>query len=206
MTFASTILHATHSYCGFVVSLLSQENWQPLIHAQEKDVLDWAACVNNNRLVLCYLHDVKVRFHRSPCLELVSCKFSCMYEYSVAVWANAHVHVHVHQDTTDRYCNIVSAQRATGTFYIHMQIIIFTRVDCMYMTYVLLRVSCTCTTWRQASDSRRFRSTSAASSATPARRKTPRYLFTEEFPPPPHPFPQFLVNWELFVNQGRSKR
>ena len=27
----------------------------------EKDVLEWVACVKQNLLVLCYLHDVKVR-------------------------------------------------------------------------------------------------------------------------------------------------
>ena len=26
----------------------------------EKDVLEWAASISHNRLVLCYLHDVKV--------------------------------------------------------------------------------------------------------------------------------------------------
>ena len=37
-----------------------QEKWTDLVEEHEKDVLNWAACVNKDFLVLCYLHDVKV--------------------------------------------------------------------------------------------------------------------------------------------------
>jgi len=45
-----------------------QVNWQTLIAEDDHDVLEWAGCVNNNRLVLCYLHDVKVSACLSVCL------------------------------------------------------------------------------------------------------------------------------------------
>ncbi|XP_041479677.1 prolyl endopeptidase-like isoform X1 [Lytechinus variegatus] len=35
------------------------ENWEDLVCESETDVLEWAACVNQTKLVLCYLHDVK---------------------------------------------------------------------------------------------------------------------------------------------------
>ena len=41
----------------------SQEHWLPLVAEQEKNVLEWTACVNGNRLVLCYLQDVKACVH-----------------------------------------------------------------------------------------------------------------------------------------------
>lgn len=34
-------------------------NWTTIIEEHEKDVLEWASCVNETKLVLCYLHDVK---------------------------------------------------------------------------------------------------------------------------------------------------
>ena len=41
------------------LSHLMQDHWLPLVAEQEKDVLEWTACVNGNRLVLCYMQDVK---------------------------------------------------------------------------------------------------------------------------------------------------
>ena len=36
-----------------------EENWATLIAEHSKDVLDWASCVNDDKLILGYLHDVK---------------------------------------------------------------------------------------------------------------------------------------------------
>lgn len=39
------------------------EHWITLIREHEKDVLEWASPINNNQLVLCYIHDVKSALH-----------------------------------------------------------------------------------------------------------------------------------------------
>lgn len=38
----------------------AQDKWQTLVSEHEKDVLSWAVCVAQDKLVLCYIHDVKV--------------------------------------------------------------------------------------------------------------------------------------------------
>jgi len=38
-------------------------NWKTLVDEHEKDVLEWSAAVNNDTLVLCYLHDVKNKLY-----------------------------------------------------------------------------------------------------------------------------------------------
>lgn len=40
-----------------------QENWQTLIEEDENAVLEWVSCVNKNKLVLCYLKDVKNKMY-----------------------------------------------------------------------------------------------------------------------------------------------
>lgn len=38
----------------------AEENWETLIPEHEKDVLDWVKCVNEDKILLCYIRDVKV--------------------------------------------------------------------------------------------------------------------------------------------------
>jgi prolyl oligopeptidase len=42
-----------------------EEFWTTLVPAHELDVLDWASCVNKDKLAICYIHDVKsvLRLH-----------------------------------------------------------------------------------------------------------------------------------------------
>ena len=47
------------SFLGCFIHL--QADWTTLVPEHEQDVMEWAACVHQNRLVLCYLQDVKVR-------------------------------------------------------------------------------------------------------------------------------------------------
>lgn len=42
------------------VNDLSEEKWTTLIEEHPRDVLDWAQCVHKDKLVVGYLHDVKV--------------------------------------------------------------------------------------------------------------------------------------------------
>jgi len=37
----------------------TQNGWQTLVEENSKDVLEWAACVNQDKLITCYLRDVK---------------------------------------------------------------------------------------------------------------------------------------------------
>ena len=37
-----------------------QEYWTTLIEERDYDVMEWAHCVHNDKLIVCYLHDVKV--------------------------------------------------------------------------------------------------------------------------------------------------
>lgn len=35
------------------------EKWVTLVQEHPKDVIDWASAVHGNKLVICYIHDVK---------------------------------------------------------------------------------------------------------------------------------------------------
>lgn len=47
----------------FDISPSPQDDWTTLIPEHDSDVLQWVACVNTDKLVVCYLKDVKVRLN-----------------------------------------------------------------------------------------------------------------------------------------------
>ena len=73
-----------HGYCPhspLLSSSSSQEHWLPLVAEHEKDVLKWTACVNGDRLVLCYLQDVKVGVSAGVhlCVCVCVCVHACVH-------------------------------------------------------------------------------------------------------------------------------
>ena len=73
-----------HEYCPhspLLSSSSSQEHWLPLVAEHEKDVLKWTACVNGDRLVLCYLQDVKVGVSAVVRARAWMCEGMCIYAF-----------------------------------------------------------------------------------------------------------------------------
>ena len=88
-----------HGYCPhspLLSSSSSQEHWLPLVAEHEKDVLEWTACVNGDRLILCYLQDVKVR--RCECRRACACMRACM----CACVRNVCTCIHAYYKASDR--------------------------------------------------------------------------------------------------------
>jgi prolyl oligopeptidase len=50
----------------------SPENWTALIPEHEKDVLSWASAVKDDKLVVCYIRDVKVMISDHCVLLIIS--------------------------------------------------------------------------------------------------------------------------------------
>lgn len=62
-----------------------QEKWHTLIAEHKTDVLEWVACVNKDKLVLCYLQDVKVSLlHKIGDHFLLNVKIPAVSRYFIA--------------------------------------------------------------------------------------------------------------------------
>ena len=44
-------------------NILSQEHWTTLIKEDDVDVLEWLCCVNKDKLIVCYMHNVQNVLH-----------------------------------------------------------------------------------------------------------------------------------------------
>ncbi|ESO01437.1 hypothetical protein HELRODRAFT_187164 [Helobdella robusta] len=58
-TFKTNLNAPRYKVINIDINNYDQSNWRKLIDEQERDVLQWASCVAGNKLVLCYLIDVK---------------------------------------------------------------------------------------------------------------------------------------------------
>ncbi|KAL5013132.1 hypothetical protein ScPMuIL_007402 [Solemya velum] len=58
-TFKTNLNSPRYKLINIDLSKPEMENWTTLVTEDEKSVLEWAGVVNNNKLILCYLEDVK---------------------------------------------------------------------------------------------------------------------------------------------------
>jgi len=58
-TFKTNLDAPRYRLINIDLSKSDKEFWTSLIAEQDQDVLEWASCVNQDTLILCYLHDVK---------------------------------------------------------------------------------------------------------------------------------------------------
>lgn len=58
-TFKTNLNASRYKVITIDVNNPQEENWKALVEEHAKDVLEWAACVNQDTLVLCYLRDVQ---------------------------------------------------------------------------------------------------------------------------------------------------
>ena len=66
---------------GAVVAV--QENWVTLVDQDESAVLEWVSCVNETKLVLHYLHDVKVKIQTQG--AALKCSLTLPRDYGVVI-------------------------------------------------------------------------------------------------------------------------
>ncbi|XP_077990016.1 prolyl endopeptidase-like [Glandiceps talaboti] len=62
-TFKTNLKSPRYKLINIDFSKPATDNWTDLIPESETDVLEWAACVNTDKLVLCFLHDVKSQLY-----------------------------------------------------------------------------------------------------------------------------------------------
>lgn len=62
-TFKTNLNSLRYKLINIDFSKPEMDQWTTLVAEDDKSVLQWAACVNNNKLVLCYLEDVKNRLY-----------------------------------------------------------------------------------------------------------------------------------------------
>ncbi len=57
-----------------------EKNWITLVPEHEKNVMEWAACVDNNKLVVCYMEDVK---NTLECRDLATGEFKYKFPLEI---------------------------------------------------------------------------------------------------------------------------
>jgi len=58
-TFKTNLNASRYKLINIDFNNYNQEHWTTLIEQHDADVLEWATCVSQSKLLLCYLHDVK---------------------------------------------------------------------------------------------------------------------------------------------------